>query len=38
MVRQKLLDCMLDQSLNRYAPQDGGQLELPVFGLGKYAC
>ena len=34
MVRQKLLDRMLDQSLNRCAPQDGGQLEVPVFGLG----
>ena len=35
MVRQKLLDRLLDQNLNRYAAQDRGQLELPVFGLGN---
>jgi hypothetical protein len=33
VVRQKLLDRLLDQNLNRYAAQDRGQLELPVFGL-----
>jgi hypothetical protein len=33
VVRQKLLDRLLDQNLNRYAAQHRGQLELPVFGL-----
>jgi hypothetical protein len=35
MVRQKFLDRVFDQNLNRHAAQDGGKLELPVFGLGN---
>jgi hypothetical protein len=35
VVRQKLLDRLLDQNLHRYPAQDGGELELSVFGLGN---
>jgi hypothetical protein len=35
MVRQKFLDRLLDQNLNRDAAQDRSELELPVFGLGN---
>jgi adenosylhomocysteine nucleosidase len=35
VVRQKLLDRLLDQILRRYPAQDGDELELSVFGLGN---
>jgi hypothetical protein len=35
MVRQKFLDRVLDQCLNRHAAQDGSELELPVLRLGN---
>ena len=35
MVRQKLLNRMLDECLYRHAAQHGGELELPVFRFGN---
>jgi hypothetical protein len=35
MVRQELLDRMLDQGLHCHAAQHGGKLELRLFRFGK---